>query len=845
MAKSERLVVFLIFFSVLLSPLCTSSQQITLPAGPQYGRSSFHQLLWGKHYRKEWITPVTVSHFFLDTAMGGLKPYQGGGGRQSKTLRLHDTAGREYVLRSIDKTFGNALPKTFQKTFIEKLINDQVSLGHPYGAQAITGMAEAAKIFHTEPRVVYVPEQKALDSFNKDFSNQMYLFEQRPDENWETASNFGNAEKIISTDKLLENLLEDNDNAVDQLQYVRSRLLDMLIGDGSRHEDQWRWGKFKHDNKTIYKPIPRDRDQAFARFDGLLVRTILYMANIDHLQTFKDHIPNVTTNNFPSRNLDRRMANEVTKDQWIALAKEVQSLITDEVIERSVHQLPPEIFPISGNGMIEKLKTRRNDLEKYAEEYYTFLAKEVNIVGSEKDEFFQVVRLENGQTAVKVFKISKNGKISSDHNYSRVFNREETKEIRLYGIGGKDLFSLYGVSDEGILIRIIGGTGEDTIIDRSLVRKDGHMTHVYDDFDTYITRSKETKTHLSKDSAIHKYEYEEFRYNYQHLKPVLFYSFEDKFYAGLQLKIMRHGWRKEPYRSKQLFQVKYSFAQKAPSFNHQSDFIELFGKWSMSTEENYDPELWTNFFGLGNETSSEGDVKNFYQMRSKQLTAVVTLYRSFGKHVQLSVGPQYDMVQLTRDTNRYVYKNITGASKFYAAQHFAGLHGQFTYSHVDDRIVPTKGFYFTVGGQYLQNLKESKQLLKCDAQMQLFARLFKNMSLALRPTFAAVTGEPEFYQHVSIGGSNSLRGYSRDRFWGTSSFFSDNELQWLFIGGKFGVTGFYDIGRVWMKNESSSLWHTGYGGGIIAAPLHKFLASVTYGISNDGNHIHVRLYRSL
>jgi hypothetical protein len=37
----------------------------------------------------------------------------------------------------------------------------------------------------------------------------------------------------------------------------------MLIGDWDRHYDQWRWAEYKKKGQVIYRPIPRDRDQAF------------------------------------------------------------------------------------------------------------------------------------------------------------------------------------------------------------------------------------------------------------------------------------------------------------------------------------------------------------------------------------------------------------------------------------------------------------------------------------------------------------------------------------------------------------------------------------------------------
>ena len=129
----------------------------TVIAGPQYDKSGIHQFFWGKHYRREWTTPVRIKKFYLDTASGGLTPYESGGSRQTKSLRLIDPSKREYVLRSIDKTFGRALPEIFRHTFIQTIINDQVSIAHPYAAITVAPMAEAARVYHTWPQNVYLP----------------------------------------------------------------------------------------------------------------------------------------------------------------------------------------------------------------------------------------------------------------------------------------------------------------------------------------------------------------------------------------------------------------------------------------------------------------------------------------------------------------------------------------------------------------------------------------------------------------------------------------------------------------------------------------------------------------
>ncbi|HMK24981.1 MAG TPA: BamA/TamA family outer membrane protein [Chitinophagaceae bacterium] len=837
----------LFLYPVLIFSFVHTQAQNTVVAGPQYARSSFHQWLWGKHYRKEWVTPVTVPGFLLDTAAGGLKPYQEGGGRQSKSLRLIDRNGKEYVIRSIDKSFGKALPPVYQKTFIESIINDQVPLGHPYTAVTFPMMSEAAKIYYTAPRIVYIPKQPALDSFNKEYGDRLYLFEQRPDENWEEAANFGNSKKIVGTDKMLEKIYEDNDNRVDQLFYVRARLFDMMIGDASRHEDQWRWASFKEDGKTIYKAIPRDRDQAYARFDGVLIKVGLSMANLGYLQTFKRKIPDVKLNNYPARNLDRQIANEPVLEQWVSQAKELQQLITDEVIEQAVKQLPPETFPISGKEIISKLKSRRDDLHKYARKYYLFLAKEVEVVGTKGKELFHVTRLADGKTLVTLSKINKKGETETEPFYSRVFLSKETKEVRLYGLSGNDIYQLDGEGGGDLIVRIIGGTDRDSIIDRS----DSKIV-IYDDHKNDITSSKRTKLHLSKDPSIHAFKYDAFKYNDAGFSPKLNYNFEDKLYVGIGYKILRQGWRKEPFKTKHELQANFSISQKNFSFIYQGEFRQVIGKWNVNVDANYDLMRWTNFYGLGNETQSNIKTLNYYQMETKDVFASLSLNRPIGKHTNFSFGPVYNSVQVLENKNRFIYQTTPFSEKLYEQKYFAGARAGLSITCLNDKLVPTKGIYFSAGALYLQNIKESaKQSTRYNTALHLYVPLLKNLVLAIRSGAATVTGLPEFYQHVSIGGSRTLRGFKRDRFWGTSSVSSANELQWLFnmrthlFNGKAGLIGFYDVGRVWQKNEISDTWHTGYGGGFLISPFNKIVATVTYGVSTDGGRIHIRAYTSL
>jgi hypothetical protein len=66
----------------------SSKTKAVVIAGKQYNRSSFHNFLWGKHYRAEWATPVSIKVLTTDTVFGGLKPLKKGGGRQTRNAHI-------------------------------------------------------------------------------------------------------------------------------------------------------------------------------------------------------------------------------------------------------------------------------------------------------------------------------------------------------------------------------------------------------------------------------------------------------------------------------------------------------------------------------------------------------------------------------------------------------------------------------------------------------------------------------------------------------------------------------------------------------------------------------------
>ncbi len=839
---------FICSFTILAQNAPTvsgSGKTETRAAGPEYKTSNFHQWLWGTNYRKEWSTPVTFPIMLLNSELGGLKPVKAGGGNQTKSLQVETNDGKRYTLRTVNKTLGKVLPKNFQNTFIETIVNDKVSMSHPYAAAAVPVLAKSAGLYYTSPKFYYLPEQPALDTFNEVFKNKIYLFEKKIDGDWKDDANLGSFDDYISTDKLLEKIMDDNDNRVDQKGYIKARLFDMFINDWDRHEDQWEWGKEEKNGLNIYKAVPQDRDQAFFNYNGVLLKFLMGASGMKYFQQFKDKLPDVKNFNYEERNLDRFFANQLTLADWQQAATEIQQSITDDVISKALSQLPSEVHQLSGNAIISKLKSRRTHLVEEATTYYNFLAKEVDVVGSKGSDQIEITSPDKNTLVVNLYNITKEKTVERKPFFSRTFTASETKEVRVYGLSGRDVYHVNGDAGNEIKLRLIGGDEKD-----SITVSGGIKAHVYDNsknvFDT-----KNARLHLSNDNSIHEFAYKSYLYNKSGIKPAISFTNEDRLFVGLGYGITTHKWRKEPFASKQSIMVNYSISQKAPRVLYNGLFPKAIGKWDLNLVGDYDAVRWTNFFGLGNESAFAIKDIDYYRTRTEEWMGSAGISRVFGLST-IKLNGFFQRVRVISDTQKFVAKNLNlFEPQVYKGDNFGGAQLQYSLVAVNDSLVPTNGVALFSSATFSKNLNiTDRSVSNYNAHLQWYIPLVSKFSLALRAGGTTVTGDPEFYQYASIGGGQTMRAFRRDRFWGKSAFYNSNELRFIskvnsyIFNGKAGLVAFFDNGKVWMPNVKSNVWHTGYGGGIILSPFNTVLADITYGISKDEKLFQLRFSKS-
>lgn len=446
-------------------PVIAPDSTVRTAAGPHYLRGPVHQFFWGKHYRREWATPVQAEVFNLRTAVpGGLRPLQAGGSFQTKNLRLVDSAGTEYVLRTVDKDATKALPASLQQGPIGRLMKDQTSVIQPYGAYIVPRLAQAAGVYHTNPRLVWLPDDAALGEFRGEFANALYLFEERPDGNQRNSPNFGRSSLVESSRKAFTALLTTPSYRVDARHYLRSRLFDMWLGDWSRREDQWRWASFPGAGGTVtYRAIPRDRDHAFFKFDdGVMTRIISWFKS--NYQSFKEDIrlSDVEGLNRAARPMDKSLLAYLTAADFQVIADSISLSLTDKVIEEAVGVWPAPIYALSGADFERKLRSRREQLPAVAAKFYELLAREVELPGTDEPERFLLEAVGAGEVRVSV--LLRRVSLPDSLLNQRTFRASETSSIKLFGLGGNDVFELKGLPDPAFEISIYDGAGQDLVL---------------------------------------------------------------------------------------------------------------------------------------------------------------------------------------------------------------------------------------------------------------------------------------------------------------------------------------------------------------------------------------------
>ncbi|QTE24072.1 metallophosphoesterase [Polaribacter cellanae] len=829
-------------------------------------RSKFYKFLWGKRYRKYFGQKIVAPTVNIDTLYGGLKPVRKGGGHQSKSLRLEDKDGREYVMRALRKNAVQYLQAVafkdqyvegqFDKTYTEDLLLDVFTGSHPYAPFTIDKLAEAIDVYHTKPILFYVPKQKGLKEFNAEFGDELYMIEARTADGHGDKKHFGFSDEIISTDDLRKNLAKDEKYVLDEASYIRARLFDMLIGDWDRHQDQWRWAKFEEGKKIVYRPVPRDRDQAFSIFsDGFLMNLLTgSIPALKGMRSYTEDIKNPQHFSMSAYPLDMRLIREADKKIWDKQVAIIQNQITDEVIESAFSKFPKEVRDESIDDIKRKLKGRRKNLQKISDKYFKHLNKFQVITGTNKDDWFEIERFPNGDTKVAVYRIKDGEK--ADIVHQRTYKQKVTKEIWIYGLDDDDVFVLNGKNgNKTIKLKIIGGLNNDTyeINNKKNVK-------VYD---------QKSKKNTFKTANIHKKitdDYKTNTYNYKKLKsksnlisPAIGYNPDDGIKVGLKNMLLVNSFERNPFTRKHIIEGYYYFATNGYELKYNGEYANILDRLNLGFNAEFNsPNYAQNFFGYGNNSynpeADDLENRDFNRVKIRKIQAGSFLKYRGDLGAEIKLAANFQNFDVARTTGRFLETQYKASNRIFKAQNFLNTEASYYYQHSDNPAFPTLGVEFNALVGHTRSLNSKRNFSYATTSLGVTHKLIPNGKLVLASkidghfTFG---NDFEFYQAATIGGNEGLRGYRNERFTGKNAFYHTTDIRYnisnlrtAILPINIGIYAGFDYGKVWGSPNNvvfaplkSSTPNTSYGGGFFLNAANILTTSVGAFNSSDGLRI--------
>lgn len=826
----------LILFTSFVSTCLTAQDSMWVRLRPAYDKpGSMHRFFFGENYRKEWADSTKLPVLHLDRVDGGLKPVRLGGGHQTVSLRLASASGREWVLRRIEKDASVVLPFELRQTFAREVIDDAMSAQHPFSPLVVTALAEAANVPHAKPVIGVVRNDTFLGEHSKRFAGVVCLLEEREP--------MGNSTNSL---KMFADLDEDNDNGIDGRAFLRARLLDLLIGDWDRHPDQWRWVDTRKGKSKLYVGIPRDRDQALYVNEGVFPGLASRPWFVPSLQGFNRKIRQVKYSLKEGAFMHSRPAMHISYDEWMSITKEFTAALTDSVISSALQRLPQPSLNRRYTKLFGALKSRRDRIPAAMKEYYHFINRVADLQLSDKHELISIESISDTALSLRV---EKNGK--GDKNTTileNVYDPSITRELRIYTGNGNDTVMVDNRTP--IRIRIIANEGSKSV----WVAESAKKIRLYNKNSDVVYHGNESRLMIRRsDDSLHTAYVPTNRYNI--LKPLIGagYNRDDGFLLGLGVQYIHQGFRKTPYAGMNRLMLYHSFATSAFKIRYSSEWIKVIGKADVvAAVDILAPQNTQNYFGRGNETPfvKSGDFIRFYRTRFNLYQVTTGLRWQNSRGLSFVVGPSLQ---------HYRFDSIENKGRFLANGRFihsydsntlakskthAGLVMNLLVNKRNNKVIPTSGYQLLVKLQGFGGLnKYSESFVRLVPEFSVYLPVNKKRSfvIANRIGGGLSLGKMAFYQSLFAGGQENLLGYRQYRFAGEHVLYNNLEARLrlanftgYILPGEFGMLGFYDVGRVWTRNEQSKIWHHGTGGGIYFAPAKLAVLSVVAGYSKEG-----------
>ncbi|HEU5049719.1 MAG TPA: BamA/TamA family outer membrane protein [Gemmatimonadales bacterium] len=848
MASLKTLPVALIFAGLLPG---AGNAQVQLPRPPQVGTDSVvvaadsahaagpvHRFFFGSGYRDLWVKPITVPVLDLGRFDGGLRATEVGGGMQTRSLRLENAEGREWVFRSVAKDARSLLPKDLRNSFLAGIVNDQISHAHPGGALVVPPLASALGILHAQPQLAIMPDDPRLGEYREEFAGMLGIIEEFADDLPDGKPGFAGSEEVVNSLDLLEELREKPSVRVDAREFLKARLLDLLINDWDRHKDQWRWARLEREDRDYWIPVPRDRDNALFWFDGLLPSLARFAA--PKLIPFGSQI-SLKGLTVSSRELDHVLLAPLDSAQWDSITSFVTERLTDSLIIAAEARIPPEYRPEREELVAGRLISRRDGLAHVSRQFYRKLAQVVDIHATDDADRALVEYEGNGAVTVE---LSAGKPSDADATYfRRRFLPHETSEVRVYLHGGEDSTTVRGAPTAGIVVRVIGGMGTNVAAGERLAlarlyefpSPQDEITYGPDTlFDRRPWRVEDGDTLPPRpDRGGNSAPIVDLRY-YSDLGLV----------TSVGMNMYRYAFRTWPYARRTTLELDHAGAPADTRLRLATEFRSEGGGLIPAARVMASGLELTRWYGPGNETArtAEGKANRIEHGRyAGEIMLGVPLLRGV-----FELGPAAEYARTEADQPAFFGGAPYGTGNF----GIAGARARFRIDSRDESHDAPAGLFLVLEGNAwpaLWDADEAFGSVSAEARTWIRPPLPLEPVLALRAGGKKLMGTWPFHHSAFLGGVSTLRGYDEQRFAGEAMAFGGAELRLtLFrlplLPLDLGVHSLAEAGRVWVDGEDSDDWHGAVGGGFsLALDQPAGLLSVTLADGEERTGVYIEL----
>ena len=266
----------------------------------------------------------------------------------------------------------------------------------------------------------------------------------------------------------------------------------------------------------------------------------------------------------------------------------------------------------------------------------------MDIHGTDRDEVATVHRLDGRFTEVSLAAVGENGQLEAPY-FTRRFDHDETKEVRLMLHGGADRVEVKGEGGGGVRVRVLPGMGTDVVVDSSRGgRVKLYATEPADSVLPGRDVDVDRKPYAPRDTAPRDWGNRWVSVTWLSISPDL------GLFIGTGALHTRYGFHRDPFAERYLVRAGWSTAAMSGKLDFAGTWIRENSRVRGRLLARLSGIEVLNFHGFGNETTAEGD-DEFFEVDQVDLSVAPAIGLPVGD-AELTIGPLFRYFDTSRTT---------------------------------------------------------------------------------------------------------------------------------------------------------------------------------------------------